>query len=100
MTALKNASFRMIVHEPAGWKINLFGKILSDRGGERLLVRLMAPIQLNGMTAHLLALFPETPGERFNTLAKYYSVMVKGQLVDEKGEPANEATIRGSITLD
>ena len=46
--SLKGQTVRIIVSEPWDWEENLFGTILSDRGGDKLLVKLTKPI--NGKT--------------------------------------------------
>lgn len=43
--SLKGQTVRIIVSEPWDWEENLFGTIISDRGGEKLLVKLTKPIK-------------------------------------------------------
>ena len=96
---LKGQTVRIIVSEPWDWEENLFGTILSDRGGEKLLVKLTKPIKGNKLTSDLIELKPRYEKETFKPLGQYYSMTVGGTLVnDENGE--FDYIIIGSVTLD
>lgn len=97
--SLKGQTVRIIVSEPRNWEGNLFGTILSDRGGDKLLVKLTKPIKGNKLTSDLIELKPINEMETFKPLGQYYSVTVGGALVDEKNEEFDYIII-GSVTLD
>ncbi len=97
--SLKGQTVRIIVNEPWNWEGNLFGTILSDRGGDKLLVKLTKPIKGNKLTSDLIELKPINEKETFKPLGQYYSVTVGGALVDEKNEEFDYIII-GSVTLD
>ena len=98
--ALKGTGVRIIVHEPTTWdKGNLFGTIIYDRGGTKLVVKLSKKIIGNQLTSDLLELSPHKQGDTFKPLTQYYSVMANGSLIDENTE-AKEYFIYGSITFD
>lgn len=91
---------RIIVHEPKNWNNgNLFGEILSDRGGKKLIVKLIKPIKGELITSDIIELKPQSEKDTFKPLFQYYSVMVKGNLIDEKNE-VSEYVISGSVTFD
>lgn len=88
---MKGTTVRIIVHEPSDWnKGNLFGTIISDRGGKKLLLE---------TTGDLLELTPRDEKETFKPLMQYYSVMVNGVFVDGEGNATGEM-IYGSVTVD
>ncbi|PHQ28865.1 hypothetical protein [Leeuwenhoekiella nanhaiensis] len=97
--SLKGQTVRIIVSEPWDWKENLFGTILSDRGGEKLLVKLTKPIKGKKLTNHLIELRPRYEKEAFKPLGQYYSVTVGGALVKEENDEF-EYIIIGSVTID
>lgn len=91
---------RIIVHEPKNWNNgNLFGEILSDRGGKKLIVKLIKPIKGELITSDIIELKPQSEKDTFKPLFQYYSVMVNGNLIDEKNE-VSEYVISGSVTFD
>lgn len=92
--SLKGQTVRIIVNEPWDWEENLFGTILSDRGGDRLLVKLTKPL-----TSDLLELRPRYEKTTFKPLSQYYSVTVGGGLVIENSDDFDYIII-GSVTLD
>ncbi|PRZ21583.1 hypothetical protein [Flavobacterium granuli] len=97
--SLKGQTVRIIVSEPWDWEENLFGTILSDRGGDKLLVKLTKPIKGNKMTSDLMELKPRYEKETFKPLGQYYSVTVGGALVKEENDEFDYIII-GSVTLD
>jgi hypothetical protein len=91
---------RIIVHEPKNWNDgNLFGEILSDRGGKKLIVKLIKPIKGELITSDIIELKPQSEKDTFKPLFQYYSVMVNGNLIDEKNE-ISEYVFSGSVTFD
>ncbi len=96
--SLKGQTVRIIVHEPWDWKENLFGTIVSDRGGDNLLVKLTKPIKGNKLTSDLIELEPRYEKETFKPLSQYYSVTIGGALVNEANE--FDYIIIGTVTLD
>ena len=98
--ALRGTGVRIIVHEPSNWdKGNLFGTIIFDRGGDKIIVKLSNEIAGSQLTSNLLELSPHKQGDTFKPLTQYYSVMVDGSLIDENKE-VKEPLIYGSITFD
>lgn len=97
--SLKGQTVRIIVNEPWNWEGNLFGTILSDRGGDKLLVKLTKPIKGSKLTSDLIELKPRYEKETFKPLGQYYSVTVGGALVDEKNDEF-DYIITGNVTLD
>ena len=98
--ALRGTGVRIIVHEPSNWdKGNLFGTIIFDRGGDKIIVKLSNEIAGSQLTSDLLELSPHKQGDTFKPLTQYYSVMVDGSLIDENKE-VKEPLIYGSITFD
>jgi len=98
--ALRGTGVRIIVHEPSNWdKGNLFGKIIFDRGGNKIIVKLSNKVTGSKLTSDLLELSPHKQGDTFKPLTQYYSVMVDGSLIDENRE-MKEPLIYGSITFD
>jgi hypothetical protein len=98
--ALRGTGVRIIVHEPSNWdKGNLFGTIIFDRGGDKIIVKLSDKIAGSQLTSDLLELSPRKQGDTFKPLTQYYSVMVDGSLIDENKE-VKEPLIYGSITFD
>lgn len=86
---MKGTTVRIIVHEPSGWN-NIFGTVISDRGGKKLFIKLKDS---------LLQLTPRDEKETFKPLLQYYSVMVDGVFVDAEGEVTG-GVIYGSVTMD
>ena len=97
--SLKGQTVRIIVHEPLEWKENLFGTIVSDRGGDRLLVRLTKPVKGNKLTSDLIELEPRYEKDTFKPLAQFYSVTIGGALVNEAKDEF-DYVIAGTVTLD
>jgi hypothetical protein len=97
--SLKGKTVRIIVSEPWDWEGNLFGTILSDRGGDKLLVKLTKPIKGNKLTSDLMELKPRYEKKTFKPLGQYYSVTVGGALVKEENDEFDYIII-GSVTLD
>ncbi|UWX55741.1 hypothetical protein NYZ99_04765 [Maribacter litopenaei] len=97
--SLKGQTVRIIVSEPWDWEENLFGTILSDRGGDKLLVKLTKPIKGKTLTSDLLELRPRYEKETFKPLSQHYSVTVGGALVKEDSDEFDYIII-ASITID
>jgi hypothetical protein len=97
--SLRGQTVRIIVSEPWDWEENLFGTILSDRGGDRLLVKLTKPLIGKKLTSDLLELRPRYEKTSFKPLSQYYSVTVGGGLVTENSDDFDYIII-GSVTLD
>jgi hypothetical protein len=97
--SLKGQTVRIIVSEPWDWEENLFGTIISDRGGEKLLVKLTKPIKGKKLTSDLIELKPRYEKETFKPLGQYYSVTVGGALVKEENDEFDYIII-GSVTID
>ncbi|MCP9764077.1 hypothetical protein [Lacihabitans soyangensis] len=98
--SLRGTGVRIIVHEPTTWdKGNLLGKIIFDRGGNKLIVKLSNTISGNQLTSDLIELSPHELGDTFKSLTQHYSVMIDGSLIDESRE-IKEPLIYGSITFD
>ena len=97
--SLKGQTVRIIVSEPRDWEGNLFGTILSDRGGDKLLVRVTKPLKGKKLTSDLIELRPRYEKETFKLLSQYYSVTVGGALVKEDSDEFDYIII-GSVTID
>lgn len=97
--SLKGQTVRIIVSEPWDWEENLFGTILSDRGGDKLLIELIKPIKGKKLTSNLMELTPRYEKETFKPLSQHYSVTVGGSLVINDSDDF-EYIIIGSVTLD
>ncbi|MFT3904013.1 MAG: hypothetical protein QM727_12625 [Niabella sp.] len=98
--SLQGQTVRIIIHKPENWDIgNLFGKIISDRGGRKLTIKLTNQVVSGRITSDILELQPLTEKETFKPLGQYYSVIVNGTLkCNETGKA--EHIIYGSVTLD
>lgn len=98
--SLQGQTVRIIIHEPENWdKGNLFGTIISDRGGKKLIIKLTTQIIGNEITSDIFELQPMTDKETFKPLGQYYSVMVNGSLKCNETEKT-EHVIYGSVTID
>src|SRR5690606_35783285 len=97
--SLKGQTVRIIVSEPWDWEENLFGTIISDRGGEKLLVKLTKPIKGKKLTSDLIELKPRYEKETFKPLGQHYSETVGGALVKEENDEFDYIII-GSVTID
>ncbi|MFY0592958.1 hypothetical protein [Roseivirga sp.] len=97
--SLKGQTVRIIVSEPWDWEENLFGTILFDRGGDKLLIELTKPIKGKKLTSNLMELRPRYEKETFKPLLQYYSVTVGGALVTKDFDDFDYIII-GSVTLD
>jgi len=96
--SLVKQTVRIIVHEPTRLtKVNLFGQITSDRGGNQLTVKLISEIKVDKLSGDIVQLRPINEKERVNVLEKYYSLMVTGSLLTPQGD---EVVFTGSVTLD
>jgi hypothetical protein len=98
--SLRGTGVRIIVHEPSNWtKGNLFGTIIFDRDGNKIVVKLSRKISGSQLKSDLLELSPHKQGDTFKLMTKYYSVIVDGSLITENRE-VKEPLICGSITFD
>ena len=97
--SLQGQTVRIIVSEPWHWEGNLFGKILSDRGGDKLLVQLTKPITGKKLTSDLIELTPRYEKLNFKPLSQFYSVTVGGALVTADSNEYDYVII-GSVTID
>ena len=96
--SLVGQTVRIIISEPFEWNYgNLFGQITSDRGGDKLIVKLTRELKCNKLTGDTVELKPRHENERVNILEKHYSLTVNGTLVTPHGR---EFIFAGSVTLD
>ena len=97
--SLQGQTVRIIVSEPWDWEGNLFGTILSDRGGQKLLVELTKSITGKKLTSNLIELTPRYEKTTFKPLTQNYSVTVGGALVTKDTDEFDYIII-GSVTID
>ena len=98
--SLHGASVRIIIKEPEE-RVgkNLFGTIISDRGGKTLMVRLTEPISGKQLKSDLLRLSPVDPVATFRPLEQYYGLEISAHLVvEQKGD--DESLFSGVVALD
>ncbi len=96
--SLVGQTVRIIISEPFEWTYgNLFGQITSDRGGDKLIVKLTREIKCNKLTGDIVELTPRYEKERVSVLEKHYSLTVNGTLVTTQGR---EFVFSGTVTLD
>ncbi|MCR5861676.1 hypothetical protein LRS05_05795 [Flavobacterium sp. J372] len=96
---MRGLTVRIIVHEPKSWDKNLFGTILYDRGGDRLLIKLSKPLKDEELETDLIVLKPANDKETFKPLLQNYSVIAHGSLTDEDNT-TSEPILYGSVTVD
>ncbi len=98
--SLIGQTVRIIVSKPWDWSEgNLFGTILSDRGGDKLIVKLSKPIKGKKLTSDLIELRPRYEKTTFKPLTQYYSVTVTGALILQNDDEFDYIII-GSVTID
>ena len=98
--SLQGQTVRIIVHEPVNWnKGNLFGTIISDRGGQKITLKLLDKLIGKEITSDILEIQTLTEKETFKPLGQYYSVMVNGSLTSDETNKT-EHIIYGSVTID
>jgi len=97
--SLKGQTVRIIVNKPCDRNENLFGTIVSDRGGNRLLVKLTKPLTGTSVSSDLIELRPISQNSTFNSLSQYFSIAVDGGLVTENSKDF-DYIINGTVTLD
>lgn len=96
--SLVGQTVRIIISEPFEWNYgNLFGQILSDRGGDKLTVKLTREIKCNKLTGDIVELTPRHVNEKLKVLEQHYSLHVNGTLLTPKGR---EFVFAGSVTVD
>jgi hypothetical protein len=96
--SLQGQTVRIIISEPFEWNHgNLFGQILSDRGGEAIIVKLTKTIKVGKLTGDTIELRPRYVHEKLNVLEKHYSLTVNGTLLDH---PKKEFIFAGTVTID
>jgi len=97
---MNRPTVRIIVLEPSEWNQgNLFGEILSDRGGNRLKIKLTQSIKGRMFSSDILILSPLIKNETFKPLHQYYAVGVNGSIVNEQTNE-QELVITGHVTYD
>ena len=100
MSFLKGKTVRIIVSEPFEWTHgNLFGTIIYDSDGKKIIVKLSKEIKGKKITSDLLELSPRYEKETFKPLTQSYSVTVGGALVKENSTELDYILI-GSVTID
>lgn len=100
MSHLRGKTVRIIVSDPFELcHENLFGEIIDDRGGKKIIIRLTKSIRGNKLTSDLLELQPRFKEDTFKPLAQNYSVTVSGALIKEDTEEFDYIMI-GNVTLD
>ncbi|TCC88246.1 hypothetical protein EZ428_21230 [Pedobacter frigiditerrae] len=97
--SLQGQTVRIIVSEPWDWEGNLFGTILSDRGGQKLLVEFTKPITGKKLTSNLIELTPRYEKTTFKPLTQNYAVTVGGALVTKETDEFDYIII-GSVIID
>jgi len=97
---MDRCTVRIIVLEPSDWNQgNLFGEILSDRGGEKLKVKLTQSIKGRMFSSDILILTPFIKNETFKPLQQYYSVSINGSIINEHTNE-QEFIIISNVTYD
>ena len=97
---MNRPTIRIIVLEPREWNQgNLFGEIMSERGGDKLKVRLTRSIKGRTFSSDILMLIPSIENETFKPLQQYYSVRVNGSIINEHTNE-QEFVISGNVTYD
>ncbi len=100
MSFLKGRTVRIIVSEPYEWPYgNLFGTIIYERGGDKIIVKLTKEISGPKLTSDHIELTPRYQKETFKPLTQNYSVTVGGALV-EQGSDEWDYILIGSVTID
>ena len=98
--SLTGQTIRIIVSEPWDWaEGNLFGTIISDRDGDKLLVKLTKVIKGQKLNSDLIKLTPRYEKETFRPLLQNYSVNVGGALVTDNSDEFDYIII-GTVTVD
>jgi hypothetical protein len=91
---------RIVVVEPFEWNYgNLFGTIVKERDGNKLLVRLTKEIKGNKFSSNIIELTPRFSDETFKPLRQYYSVSIIGSLISEQTKE-KDFIIIGHVTYD
>jgi hypothetical protein len=91
---------KIIVHKPEIWKYgNIFGDILSERNGNKLIVKMTKSIKGENIESKFIELKPQNEAETFKPLFRNSTVMVNGNIFDENNE-ISEYVISGSVTFD
>ena len=100
MSFLRGRTVRIIVNEPYEWEYgNLFGTIIYDRGGKKIIVKLSKTVKGTKLTSDLLELTPRYENETFKPLTQNYSVTVGGALIKE-GLDEFDYILIGTVTID
>lgn len=98
--SLKGRTVRIVVIEPHDWdERNLFGTIIYERGGIKLIVKLTKQLSSKKMKSDLIELKPRYKKETFKCLSQNYSVAVGGALIAEDNDEYDNIII-GNITID
>jgi len=89
--SLQGQTVRIIIHKPENWdKGNLFGIIISDRGGKKILLKLTDQIVGKEITSDTIELQLLTEKEKFKPLGQHYSLMVNGDLKCDETEKTED----------
>jgi len=96
---LQGKKVKIIVSEPWNWEENLFGTILSERVGQKLLIELTKTIIGTKLSSNLIELSPRYEKTSFNTLSQNYSVTVGGALVTKDTDEFDYIII-GDVILE
>lgn len=97
---MSKLTVRIVVAEPFEWTYgNLFGEIISERHGDKLIVRLTQKINGKSFLSDILLLTPRFKNETFKPSQQYYSVTVNGSLINEETNE-QDFIITGNVTYD
>jgi hypothetical protein len=96
--SLIGKTVRIVVGEPWDWK-NLFGTIISDRNGDKLLVKLTKSIEGKKLTSDLIELTPRFENTTFKPLIQNYSITINGSLKSPNSDELDFIII-GNVTID
>lgn len=100
MNSLRGSSIRISVEKPLNAKKkNLFGTVIYERHGNKLIVKLSETIDGGKIKSDMLLVTPQAPKERFNASSNNYAIMVNGTLISE-GHEEQEATLSGTLSFD
>ena len=98
--SLQGQTVRIVVAEPFEWDYgNLFGTILSDRGGQKLKIKLTKTIKGKTFSSDIIELTPRFKDETFKPLTQNYSVTINGGLIKENSDNFDFIII-GNVTID
>ena len=93
---------RVKIHVDEPWDLSgtdYFGKIIGEKEGNKLLVKLTDAIKGDKITSSLMEISPRYENETFKPLKKQQEVTVGGALVKENSEEFDYVII-GTVTLE